>query len=104
LQAIRARAEGLKRGLEAELSIAVDVVLPAPALVRVLETFAAEFPTVPLRLSVGAMGIVWQQLLTRQCDVSFGGQALNLSDELAAIRIGETMLIPVAAPDHPLAI
>ncbi len=104
LQAIRARAQGLKRGLEAELSIAVDVVLPSPALVRVLETFAAEFPTVPLRLSVGAMGIVWQQLLTRQCDVSFGGQAFNLSDELAAIRIGETMLIPVAAPDHPLAL
>lgn len=104
LQAIRARAEGLKRGLEAELSIAVDVTLPAPALVRVLKAFDVQFPTVPLRLSVGAIGIVWQQLLARQCDVSFGGQAVKLSEELAAIRIGETMMIPVAAPDHPLAI
>ncbi|BCH29757.1 LysR family transcriptional regulator [Mesorhizobium sp. L-8-10] len=104
LQAIRARARGLKQGIEAELAIAVDVVLPAPALVKVLKTFDAQFPTVPLRLSIGAIGIVWQQLLARQCDVSFGGQALNLSDELAAIRIGETTMVPVAAPDHPLAL
>ena len=35
---IRARAEGLKHGLEAELVIAVDVTLPSPALTRVLDS------------------------------------------------------------------
>src|SRR5690606_32340239 len=99
----RARARGLTQGLEAELSIAVDVSVPAPALVQVLKAFEARFPTVPLRLSVGALGIVWQQLLSRQCEVSFGGPSENLSDGLTSIRLGEAVMTPVAAPDHPLA-
>ena len=66
LQDIRSRAEGLKQGLEAELSIAVDVSLPSPTLVEVLTAFEAAFPTVALRLNVGALGMVWEQLLNRQ--------------------------------------
>jgi DNA-binding transcriptional LysR family regulator len=104
LQGIRARALGLKQGLEAELSVMVDVSLPSPALVAVLKDFAAAFPTVPLRLNVGALGLVWQLLIDRKVDVSFGGPQALSNDELTAIRIGEAVMTPVAAPDHPLAI
>lgn len=104
LQDLRARAEGLKQGLEAELSIAIDVSLPSPTLVSVLTAFEAQFPTIALRLSVGALGIVWQQLLDRQCDISFGGQPVVLDNELISHRIGDASMTPVAAPDHPLAL
>jgi len=103
LEDIRARAQGLRQGLEAELSIAVDVALPSPALVKVLAAFERQFPTVPLRLSVGAMGLVWDQLLTRQCDVSFGGQPIDNLDHLVSVRVGDASMTPVAAPGHPLA-
>lgn len=103
LNDIRARAEGLKQGLEAELVIAVDVTLPAPALTKVLTDFEAEFPTVALKLNVGALGMVWDQLMTRSSDVSFGGQPANFNEELVALRIGDASMTPVAAPDHPLA-
>jgi DNA-binding transcriptional LysR family regulator len=103
LNDIRARAEGLKQGLEAELVIAVDVTLPAPALTKVLTDFEAEFPTVALKLNVGALGMVWDQLMTRSSDVSFGGQPSNFNEELVALRIGDASMTPVAAPDHPLA-
>jgi DNA-binding transcriptional LysR family regulator len=104
LQDIRARAEGLKQGLEAELIIAVDVTTPSPALTRVLAAFDAEFPSVGLKLNVGALGTVWEQLLTRGANLSVGGQPVAVSDELVAIRIGDASMTPVAAPSHPLAI
>jgi DNA-binding transcriptional LysR family regulator len=103
LSDIRARAKGLTQGLEAELTIAVDVSLPAPALTRVLAAFAAEFPTVALRLNVGALGVIWDQLLAGRSDLSFGGQPLALNDALVAQRIGDASMTPVAAPNHPLA-
>ncbi|WP_082407370.1 LysR family transcriptional regulator [Mesorhizobium sp. 1M-11] len=103
LQDIRARADGLKRGLEAELTIAVDVTTPSPALVRVLAGFEAEFPSVALKLNVGAIGVTWDQLLRRQCDLSIGGIPQAISDELVSVRVGDTSMTPVAAPAHPLA-
>jgi DNA-binding transcriptional LysR family regulator len=103
LNDIRARAEGLKQGLEAELVIAVDVTLPAPALTKVLTAFEAEFPSVGLRLNVGTLGLIWEQLMTRSAHVSFGGQPTAVGDELVAVRIGDASMTPVAAPGHPLA-
>jgi DNA-binding transcriptional LysR family regulator len=79
------------------------VSTPTPALTRVLAAFEAQFPTVALRLNVGALGIVWDQLITRGADLSFGGQPVAVGDELVAERIGDTSMTPVAAPDHPLA-
>jgi DNA-binding transcriptional LysR family regulator len=104
LQDIRARAEGMKRGLEPELTIAVDVTLPSPVLVDVLKAFNDTFPTVSLRLNVGALGIVSEQLILRKSDISFGGQPVDLDDDLVSIRIGDASMTPVAAPDHPLAL
>lgn len=103
LQDIRARADGLKQGLEAEVTIAVDVTTPSPALVRVLAGFEAEFPSVALKLNVGAIGVTWDQLLRRQCDLSIGGIPQKISDELVSVRVGDTSMTPVAAPGHPLA-
>jgi DNA-binding transcriptional LysR family regulator len=103
LNDIRARANGLKQGLEAELAITVDVTLPAPALTTVLAAFEAEFPSVGLRLNVGTLGTIWDQLMTRNSHVSFGGMPTSLNEELVAVRIGEASMTPVAAPTHPLA-
>lgn len=104
LQDIRARANGMKFGCETDLSIAVDVSLPSPVLVKVLKSFETQFPWVPLRLSVGALGVVWSQLLNGNCDLGFGGAPALLADDLTHIRIGGTSMVPVAAPDHPLAL
>jgi len=103
LSDMRSRAEGLKQGLEAELAIAVDVATPSPVLTSVLTAFEAQFPSVALSLNVGALGAVWDQLLTRGVDLSIGGQPVAVSDELVAERIGGAAMVPVAVPTHPLA-
>ncbi|RWQ62322.1 LysR family transcriptional regulator, partial [Mesorhizobium sp.] len=58
LQRIRSRVDGHKQGLEAEVSMSVDVTLPLPVLVRVLKAFEAQFPTVMLRLHIGSLGLI----------------------------------------------
>lgn len=103
LNEIRARTEGLRQGLEAELAIAVDVSLPAPALTKTLSAFEKEFPTVSLKLNVGALGVVWDQIMSRNSQVSFGGQSVTLGDDVVSVRIGDASMTPVAAPNHPLA-
>ena len=104
LQGLRARAEGLKAGLEAEIAIVVDVSVPSPVLISVLKAFQEQFPTVSLRLHVGALGMVWDLVQKRQADIGIGGPPVQTSDDLTTIRVGEMTMTPAAAPDHPLAL
>ena len=103
LNDIRSRADSMKQGLETELTIAVDVSLPSPALVATLAGFARQFPMVSLKLNVGALGVIWDQLLNRKCDIGFGGELMRPADEIESVRIGDASMIPVAVPTHPLA-
>ena len=50
LDGLIAKARGLTQGLEAEVSLVVDVMLPAKLLVKALDEFRRKFPAVALRL------------------------------------------------------
>ncbi len=100
---LRARAAGLSGGLEAEVSLAVDVMFPTTRLVAALQAFAAQFPTVALRLQVEALGQVVQLVLDRRCGLGIAGWMAALYDTLERVPLGATALVPVAVPAHPLA-
>jgi DNA-binding transcriptional LysR family regulator len=104
LEGMRARAIGLRQGLEAELTLAVDVVVPTDALARALCAFGQTFPTVGLRLHVGALGVVYDTVMRRQADLGIGGEPARFDDRIVAEAIGTTTMVPVAAPGHPLAL
>ena len=53
---LKARAKGMAAGIEAELSIAVDVFFPIEALAGAATQFREQFPRTPLRLYVEALG------------------------------------------------
>jgi DNA-binding transcriptional LysR family regulator len=100
---LRAKVKGLLEGLEAEVSLAVDVMLPTTRLVDALQAFQTTFPTVPLRLHVETLGAVTQLVLDRAAIIGISGP-LNVNvDGLDRIGIGEVRIVPVAAPFHPLA-
>ncbi|MET3668066.1 LysR family transcriptional regulator [Caulobacter sp. 1776] len=103
--ALRAQAKGLLQGLEAEVHLVLDVMLPTARVVDALRAFREAFPTVTLRLHVEGLGAVTQMVLDRRATVGIAGplDVVNGGDELDYIAIGSTLLIPVAAPDHPLA-
>lgn len=103
LQTLQGRARGLRQGLEGELRLAADVLLPAPVLTRVLKAFRCRFPTVGLHLHTGALGAVWDRVLLRQADLGIAGSPEAGMDELVFDPLGGAALVPCAAPDHPLA-
>jgi DNA-binding transcriptional LysR family regulator len=100
---MRARAAALRRGLEAEVGLAVDVMFSTARLVAALEAFAQAFPTVALRLRIEGLGGVARLVLDRVCQLGVSGWMGDVPDALERRAIGEVRLIPVAAPTHPAA-
>jgi DNA-binding transcriptional LysR family regulator len=102
---LRAKVRGLLQGLEAEVHLCIDVMMPAARVVDALKAFRTEFPTVSLTLHVEALGAVTQLVLDRVATIGVGGPLPGSSriDGIEHINVGDIMLVPVAAPDHPLA-
>ena len=70
---LRAKVKGLLEGLEAEISLAVDVMLPTARLVDALQGFQTTFPTVQLRLHVETLGAVTQLVLDGTANIGVSG-------------------------------
>jgi DNA-binding transcriptional LysR family regulator len=100
---LRARAAGILEGLEAEVSLAVDVLFPTMRLMETLSAFQAKFPTVLLRLNVEALGGVSELLVQRKASLGITGPLTLHLKELEFRNIGSVELLPVSAPSHPLA-
>jgi len=102
-QMLRARVKGLREGLETEVSVVVDAMFPSERLVDALRSFHVKFPTVPLRLKLGALGEIERALRNGTADIGIGSSIHMESEGLRRIQIAGVPLIPVAAPEHPLA-
>ena len=100
---LRASVKGLLGGLEPELSLVVDVLMPVERLVDVLQAFEATYPTVKLRLHVEALGAVAQLVQRGMASIGIGGMLHTSEAGLERVQVGEVELIPVAGPHHPLA-
>jgi len=103
VDALIARARGIRQGLETELSLAVDVMFPSSVLARVLHDFQAVFPTVDLRLNIEALGAVAALVFDGRADLAIAGPDIIDLPALERRSVGHVELTPVAAPGHPLA-
>ncbi|XUU59810.1 LysR family transcriptional regulator [Erythrobacter sp. HA6-11] len=101
--ALLAKTQSLHAGQESEVSLAVDVMISADVTADVLREFRAMFPSVALRLRVEGLGAVAACLIEEGADLAIGGPEIADLPQLEKQVIGSTELIPVAAPDHPLA-
>lgn len=102
IDGLRARAAGLLGGLEPELAVAVDVMLPTATLVETLVAFRSAFPTVTLRLSIEALGAVAKLVIDRTCAVGISSHLARTIDGIEGRQIGGVRILPMAAPSHPL--
>jgi DNA-binding transcriptional LysR family regulator len=100
---LRAKVKGLLDGLEAEVNLALDVMLPPDRVAAVLRAFNAHFPTVSLRLHVEALGAVTALVLDEKAVVGISGPLSLGVQGVECISAGSLTMVPVAAPDHPLA-
>lgn len=102
IDGLRAKVKGMLDGLEAEIGLAVDVMLPSERLGWVLRDFSRAFPTVQLRLHVEALGGVTAMVLDGQAIVGISGPLAAGVEGVECTAAGSIAMVPVAAPDHPL--
>ncbi|MEH3105857.1 MAG: LysR family transcriptional regulator [Sphingomonas fennica] len=100
---LRATVKGLLDGLEAEVDLAVDVMLPAARLGTVLRRFAETYPTVALRLHVETLGGITALVRDGAAGIGISGPLETGTDGIERIAAGAVAMVPVAGPDHPLA-
>lgn len=103
IDGLRAKVKGMLDGWEAEVSLAVDVMFPAQRLAKLLRAFRAYCPTVSLRLHVEALGAVIALVKQGQAGLGVAGPMARDTGGIERISVGSVPLVPVAAPDHPLA-
>lgn len=103
IDGLRAKVRGLLHGLEAEVHMVLDVMLPSTRMVDALKAFREVFPTVTLHLHIEALGGVTQRVLDRSATLGVSGPLTTRADGIERTDVGKVKLVPVAAPGHPLA-
>jgi DNA-binding transcriptional LysR family regulator len=98
----KARAHAMREGLEPELAVAVDVMLPMEALTRAATHSRETYPGTPLRLYVEALGAVMQPVLDRKCSIGVVGSLPILPEDLQAQPLLDLPMVTVVSPSHPL--
>lgn len=100
---LKARARLMSAGLEAELSVVVDVFFPTAVFSAAAKAFASRFPLTPLRVFVEGLGAAYQPVVDGRCSLGILAPLPVEFPSLASEGIGSLSLVTVAAPDHPLA-
>jgi DNA-binding transcriptional LysR family regulator len=100
---LKARAKLMTSGVEAELSVVVDVFFPTSVVSAVAKAFAKRFPLTQLRLFVEGLGAAYQPVLDGRCSLGILPPLPQAFPSLVSERLGELPLVAVAAASHPLA-
>jgi DNA-binding transcriptional LysR family regulator len=101
--ALKARAHGLSRGVEIELSLTIDVLFPSPLIGAALAGLRERYPSVSIRLAIEPLGGPIAALLERRSALAITvGE--NFRDPRIAIEaLTAIEMIAVVAATHPLA-
>lgn len=101
--ALKARAHGLSRGVEIELSLTIDVLFPTPLIGAALAVLRERYPSVSIRLAIEPLGGPIAALLERRSALAITvGE--NFRDPRIAIEaLTAIEMIAVVAATHPLA-
>ena len=104
LDALMAKTHSLHAGLESSVGLVLDVMVPGEVTASVLRDFRAGFPTTALTLNIEGLGAVAACLIEGAGELAIGGPVIGEHPALERQAVGSIDLVPVAAPDHPLAL
>jgi DNA-binding transcriptional LysR family regulator len=99
----KARARGLARGLEPELSVVADVMFPIASITRAVAAFQEKFPATALRLYIEGRQTVVQQVLEGRGPVGIMSSLSLAPPVLTSERLLTVRMTMVVSPQHPLA-
>ena len=96
-------ARGIAKGLEAEVCFVMDPFAPTALVVETFTAFHAAFPMTQTRISIESMDAAAQALSDGWADLALMPDFMPLTNTLERTACGAVDLLPVAAPNHPLA-
>ena len=100
---LRAKVAGMSQGLEGELHVVLDCLLPPARIIDALTAFSEKYPTVRLYLHMETLGAVADLVLGKAATIGISGPFTADFDELHRISVGTLRMTPVAGARHPLA-
>jgi DNA-binding transcriptional LysR family regulator len=103
VDAMRARAQGFRAGIERTLSFVVDTLFPLPIVGAALRDLREAYPSVSVRLSLETLGGPLAALRERRCALSvMAGEDLR-DPRIELEHLCSFSFVSVVAADHPLA-
>jgi DNA-binding transcriptional LysR family regulator len=102
VDSLRKLTAGMVLGLEASVSLCVDILFPLTALVDLCERFRAEFPSVDLRVDTQSMTGVSARVIDGSATIGVASP-MGVATGLERKVLTTIHMVPVVAPQHPLA-
>src|SRR5580658_2737601 len=99
---LKARAKSLAGGLEPELSVAVDVMLPDATLTAAVAAFQKEFPATQLRFDIESSAVI-EPVLDGLCAIGVVGSWALAPPQLTREKLLTVRGLTVVSAQHPLA-
>ena len=99
-QAVAANVRG---GLEAELRIAIDPLVPSAPFTESLRTLGTTYPDLSISFSTEGLGSSLRRLRDGSASLGICTLLPNVPDDIAAAPLLRTVMRPVVAAGHPLA-
>lgn len=96
-------AAGTRQGLEPELALAIDPMVPTEPLIESLRILHDAWPQLPISFSTEGLGGALRKLRRREAALAIGLLLPDVPEDVVAVPLSTVELVPVVAPIHPLA-
>lgn len=96
-------AAGTREGVEPELAVAIDPLVPTAPLIESLRALHGVFPDLPVTFSTEGLRGAERRLRRGQAALAFCLLLPSVPEDLVALPLLGARLLPVVAPTHPLA-
>lgn len=96
-------AAGTREGLEAELALAIDPLVPTAPLIDSLRAVGETFPNLPVSFSTEGLGGSLRRLRDNSASLAFCLLLPDVPDDIVAYPLLRIDMKPVVASWHPLA-
>lgn len=96
-------AAGTREGLEPELALTIDPLVPTAPLIDSLRALSEKFPHLPVSFSTEGLGGSLRRLRSGSAALAICLLLSDVPDDIAAYPLLRVRMRPVVGPDHPLA-
>ncbi|HSI48626.1 MAG TPA: LysR family transcriptional regulator [Ideonella sp.] len=97
-------AAGARGGLEPELALAIDPLVPTAPLIESLRALNATFPDLPVSFSTEGLGGALRRLRSGSAALAICLLLPAVPEDIVAHPLMRIRMLPVVAPGHPLAL